>query len=222
METRKGGYKNMKVLVIGANGKTGRIAVELLGKSAHQVRAMIRNEEQAPALEKLGAETVVADLEKDFSHALEGCDAVIFAAGSGSHTGPDKTIAVDQEGAIRSMETAERMGVNRYIMLSSLRSNEPEKGPEKIRHYLIAKKKADDHLRSTRLNYTIVRPGRLSDDAGTGKVNLAERLEFQPDPISRADVAQTLVACLDVSNTQRKSFDLLSGETPIVEALKRL
>ncbi|PTX60308.1 uncharacterized protein YbjT (DUF2867 family) [Melghirimyces profundicolus] len=212
----------MRVLVIGANGQVGKRLVGLLGRSEHEVRAMIRDEQQAPPLEKMGAQTVLADLEQDFSHAVKGCEGIIFAAGSGAHTGPDKTERVDHLGAVRSIEEAEKHGVERYIMLSALRAKTPETGPEKLQHYLVAKKKADDRLKQSGLQYTIVRPGRLSNDKGTGNVSLAEDLDFRPDPIPREDVALALAATLDAPNTIRKAYDLLPGNTPVIEAVTSL
>lgn len=103
---------------------------------------MIREKEQASELEKLGAETVLADLEGDVSKALKCCDAVIFAVGSGSKTGPDKTAAVDRDGAINLMEEAEKQNVRRFILLSSMGAGTPEKGPEELQHYLVMKGEA--------------------------------------------------------------------------------
>ena len=110
----------MNVLVIGANGKIGQKIVGLLGKSDHEVTAMVRKDEQVPKLEDLGAKTVKGDLEKDISHAVKGADAVIFTAGSGGKTGADKTILIDQEGAIKAMDEAESKGVKRFIIVSAM------------------------------------------------------------------------------------------------------
>ncbi|MDR6226004.1 SDR family oxidoreductase [Desmospora profundinema] len=212
----------MRILVIGANGQIGQQVVKRLASAGHEVRAMIRDPEHAARMEELGGHPVIADLEKDFSHAVQGVGAIYFTAGSGAHTGPDKTLSVDRDGAIRSIEEAEQRGVERYIMLSSLRSQRPEEGPEKIRHYLEAKKAADERLMKTDLNYTIVRPGRLSNEEGTGQVALARNLPFYPDPIPRADVAQVLAMVLEQPATYRTGFDLLPGETPIPEAVRSL
>lgn len=112
---------------------------------------MVRKPEQAAALEQLGAaETVVGDLEEDCTHALKGCDAVVFTAGSGP-TRALKTIDVDQNGAIRLIDSARAAGVERFLMVSSLRADRPENAPEKLHHYLRAKHKADEHLRASGL-----------------------------------------------------------------------
>ncbi|WP_297791278.1 SDR family oxidoreductase [uncultured Marinobacter sp.] len=212
----------MHVFIAGANGQIGQYLLQEMANSDHEARALIRHPEQGPELQKLGAtETVLGDLEQDCSEAMRGCDVVIFTAGSGPHTGPDKTIDVDQEGAIRLVDTARAMGIERFIMVSSMRAEEPEKGPEKLRHYLRAKRNADEHLKSSGLNYTIVRPGRLTNDDGSGKVALSSKLEAFGE-IPRQDVARVLLAVLDSDNTDNRVFDVVSGDTPVVEALAKL
>ncbi|MFC4076299.1 SDR family oxidoreductase [Salinithrix halophila] len=212
----------MQILVVGANGQVGKQLVSLLMQQQHQVRAMIRDHSQAPLLEGLGAKAVLADLEGDIAHAVKGADAIIFTAGSGGHTGPDKTELVDHLGAIKTIGEAERLGVNRYVMLSALRAKDPDNGPETMHHYLVAKKKADNRLQNSSLNYTIVRPGRLSNEEGSGRVEIAENLPFRPEPISRVDVAYVLASTVDLTNTYRRCFDLLAGETPVMDALREL
>lgn len=210
----------MRVLVIGANGLTGRRIVRLLDEGPHEPVAMVRDPDQEPFFDEMGVETRLGDLEEPLDPVLEGVEAVIFAAGSGSKTGPDKTLAVDRDGAVRSIAAMEAVGVDRYVMLSSMRADPNSEG-HPISSYLRAKGIADEHLRRSPLAWTVVRPGRLTNDPGTGKVALAPSLE-PGGSISRDDVAAVLVACLDRSSTQGKSFDLLSGDTPIDEALARL
>ena len=211
----------MKVLIAGANGKIGRRLIPHLVADNIQVRAMVRDLRQKADLALLGAHEVVeADLEGDCSEALEGQDVVIFTAGSGPHTGPEKTIDVDQNGAISLIDQAKELGVGRFIMVSSMRADDPASGPEKLRHYFAAKGKADDHLRASGLNYTIVRPGRLTEEPPLGKVEVAEKLKNFGD-ISREDVAKVL------SETTRrmfhnKEFDVIAGQTPIRDALDAL
>jgi uncharacterized protein YbjT (DUF2867 family) len=146
---------------------------------------------------------------------------VIFAAGSGSHTGPDKTVAVDQEGAIRTIDAAAAAGVDRFVMLSSMGTRDPEAGAASIRHYYRAKRIADDHLQATDLAWTIVRPGRLTDDEGAGLVEAAEALDHRGE-ISRDDVAAVLVACLRVPHTVGRAFEVLAGDLAIGAALEEL
>ncbi|MED2010620.1 SDR family oxidoreductase [Brevibacillus borstelensis] len=204
----------MNVLVVGSHGKIGKQVVSLLGQKGFHPVAMIRDKNQTEEMEALGGEVVLADLEEDFSHALENVDVIVFTAGSGGHTGSDKTELVDR---------LERKGITRFIMVSSMNADTPEKGPESMRHYYQAKGDADEKLASTRLSYTIIRPGRLLDVPGTGKIQAAERITGDRTVgIPRADVAQVIVAVINAENTYRKTFELLSGETPVEEAVGSL
>ena len=118
----------MRVLIAGANGQIGRHLLEKMADTEHEARALIRDPEQGPDLQKLGAtETVVGDLEGDCREALRGCDVVIFTAGSGPKTGPEKTVDVDQNGAINLMDTAKKMGIKRFIIVSSMRADKDRK-----------------------------------------------------------------------------------------------
>ena len=212
----------MRVLIAGANGKIGRRLVKLLGDSDHVCRAMVRDPSQEWSLREQGAdEVVVADLEGDCRAALISCDAVVFTAGSGPHTGPEKTVDVDQNGAINLIDQAQKMGVPRFVIVSSMRADDPDSGPEKMRHYFVAKQKADNHLRASHLNYTIVRPGKLTEEEGTGKVRLAERID-QFGEIPRQDVAAVIRAVLDHPGTSKREFDLISGDTAIDKAVASL
>ena len=215
----------MKVLLIGANGQIGKQVVNLLQESdEHTVRAMVRDDTQAAALQSKGVEAVVANLEgsvDEIATAIEGCDAVIFSAGSGGHTGPDKTLLVDLDGAVKSMEAAEKVGANRYIMVSAIQAhNRDSWSNSPIKPYMVAKHFADRALVASNLNYTIVRPGGLTNEAGTGRITAKENL--QRDSIPREDVAQTLVAVLNEENTYKRSFDLIAGDIAISDALKNL
>ncbi|TMU84529.1 SDR family oxidoreductase [Bacillus sp. BHET2] len=213
----------MNVLVIGANGHTGRhIVKELSNSSQHFVRAMIRKTEQAKEMEDLGARPIVADLEQDFSYALENVNAVIFAAGSGGSTGDDKTLSIDQDGAKKAVDYAKKMGIERFVMLSSMGADNPSSGPDALQFYLKAKGAADAHLKESGLNFTIVRPGSLSFDDASGKIEAAVSIEDKSREISRADVAKVLVDSLTIEETNHKVFEILSGDTPVEEALKNI
>ncbi|MYL35069.1 NAD(P)H-binding protein [Pontibacillus yanchengensis] len=206
----------MNVLVIGAHGQVGKHVVDKVKEYGHNPVAMIRDTDQIPYFEERNVQTVLADLQGDFRQAFYNIDAVIFAAGSGPHTGADKTIIIDQEAAIKSMELAREFGVKRYVMLSSIAANRPEIGPSALKHYLYAKGRADEYLRHTDLVYTIVRPGGLTNDAGNGKVYANETIN-QRGTIPREDVASVLAHVLTVPHLERISFDLLSGDHKIEE-----
>ncbi|QDY84680.1 SDR family oxidoreductase [Paenibacillus polymyxa] len=210
----------MNVLVIGANGKVGKHLVRLLGQhGAHRVKALIRKPDQAEPLERLGAETVVADLEGtvgEIAAAIQGSDAVVFTAGSGGNTGADKTLLIDLDGAVKAMEAAEQAGIRRFIMVSALHAENRERWPESIKPYYVAKHYADRLLEASNLDYTILRPGGLTDDAGTGKVDTIGDSHTVP----REDVAATVVAVLEEKQTYRRAIDLVSGSTPIAEAIR--
>ena len=209
----------MKVLVIGANGNTGTRIIELLKHGAHDPVAMIRDEGQKAKFDGMNVPWVKGDLEHPVDDAFDGCDSVIFAAGSGGQTGKDKTVLVDHLGAIRAMVTAQVHGARRFIMLSSLNADVNSQSP--IAHYHKAKGHADHHLQETDLDYTIVCPGRLTDEPGTGMVSASNQL-FGRGQTSRENLAKSLVACLDLDHTIRKRFALLDGDTPLQAALRAL
>lgn len=215
----------MNVLVIGANGQVGRRVVQELAASKHDAVAMVRKEEQIDHLKKLGAAKVVlGDLEQDFSDAFDGVDAVIFAAGSGGSTGPDKTLTIDLWGSIKAARYAEEKGVKRFVQLSSMGTPEPDQGGEKMKPYLVAKRVADDFLQMTNLDYTIIRPGALSNEDKSGKIEVSSEgfTSMKGRSIPRADVAALLVKTLDQPNTHHKTFEVLQGERPLEEELTNL
>ena len=215
----------MKVVVAGANGLTGRIVLRMLAEAGHEPVAMIRDFAQRDELEPLGAECRIGDLEKPVGYAVRGCRGAIFAAGSGSKTGPEKTIDVDQNGAMAFIDTCARMNALRFVMLSSIAVDEPERGPESLHHYFRAKAIADKHLQASGLNYTIVRPGFLTNEPGSGAIATGDDLgpiAKETHSVSRENVARVLVDCLALDNTIAKTFEMIDGETPIADALKAL
>lgn len=212
----------MLVLVAGAHGQIGRRLIARMQDGPHRSRAMIRDPGQADEMRDLGAdEIVVADLEDDCHRAVEGCDAVVFTAGSGGHTGPEKTVDIDRNGAISLIDTTRDAGVSRFVMVSSMRADDPDSGPENMRHYFHAKHDADRHLQDSPLEHTIVRPGRLTDAEGNGHVEVATKLNRSGE-IPRDDVAAVLLAVLDSPHAVGRHFDLLSGDTPVREAIAAL
>ncbi|MDA0231424.1 MAG: SDR family oxidoreductase [Proteobacteria bacterium] len=214
----------MDVLIVGATGKTGRLIIPLLLAAGHRPRAMIRAESQSETMLALGAEPVLGDLEGPLADVVRGHTAVIFAAGSGSKTGPEKTIDVDQIGAISLIDACVAENCRRFVMLSAMATGTLERAPKKLHHYLTSKAIADAHLSASSLDATIVRPGYLSDDAATGRVRIGENLGevAEGGAISRADTAHILVACLGLTNTIGACFEVLAGDTPIEDALAAL
>lgn len=214
----------MKVCVVGANGQIGKQVVELLKESGeHTPLAMVRKQEQAAHFENLGVETVLASLADSvgkIAEAISGCDAIVFTAGSGGHTGPDQTLLIDLDGAVKTIEAAEQTGVKRFVMVSALGANQREKWNEAIRPYYVAKHYADRLLVQSDLTYTIVRPGGLLNEEGTGKVAIGGNLTRNTIP--RADVAKVIVASLTEERTYNQAFDLVSGDVTVTEALKNI
>lgn len=206
--------EKQNVLIAGANGTTGRIIINLLKDSdTYRPIAMVRKQAQKEVFEKSQVAAVVADLEKDLSHAVKDVDKVIFAAGSKGK----KVIEVDQEGARQLINAAKDAGVRKFVMLSSMGADNPSVSME-LEDYLKAKQNADEYLKATGLQYTIVRPGSLTDLEGTGKIKLKEKLE-NFGKISRADVAQTLVKVLEDDVRQNQVFEIITGDTLIQNAV---
>lgn len=210
-----------KILIAGATGQTGKRIIEILNSSQNfNPVAMIRKEEQKQIFDDMGVESVLADLEGDVKPAFKGIDKVIFAAGSGGSTGPEKTTAVDEKGAIKMIDAAKENNVKKFVMLSAMGTDNPEDGGD-LEHYLRAKKKADDHLRESGVPFTIVQPGSLSDELGRARVKVAEKLGEYGE-IARDDVAFLMVMSLADPLTKNMSFEALEGETPVKQALIEL
>ncbi|RDV14548.1 SDR family NAD(P)-dependent oxidoreductase [Pontibacter diazotrophicus] len=213
----------MKVFVVGASGKIGQHLIHLLKESNdHSARAMVRKEEQAAYFKTLGVESAVVNLEGSVDEIAAGakdCDAIVFTAGSGGHTGADKTLLIDLDGAAKTIEAAIKAGVKRFIIVSALQAHNREKWNEALRPYYVAKHYADKILEQSGLTYTIIRPGGLLDEPGTGKINVAENLERGSIP--REDVARTVITALNEESTFNRAFDLVAGDTPVSEALKK-
>jgi uncharacterized protein YbjT (DUF2867 family) len=212
----------VNVVIVGGHGKIAMRLSKLLADRGDSPRGIIRHTEQAPDLEAIGAEPIVLDIENiEIDDAVAGADAVVFAAGAGPGSGPARKLTVDYGGAVALIEAAQTHGIRRYLIVSAIGANHPERWSEQMRPYYEAKAAADKAVGESGLDYTIVRPGGLTDDPGTGKVKLAEQLETGGS-VTRDDVALVLAEALTAENTIGKAFDLLGGDTPVAEAIAAL
>jgi uncharacterized protein YbjT (DUF2867 family) len=215
----------MDVVVAGGHGKIGQRLLRRLAQRGDRARGLIRNPGHAEDLRALGAEPVLCDLEvaddAQIAAAVAGADAVVFAAGAGPGSGAERKRTVDYGAAVKLIEAAKAQSIDRYVMVSSMNADHPERGEGVFRVYLEAKGAADAVLRASGLAYTIVRPGRLTDVPGSGRVEVAEELDHGGD-IPRDDVAATLVVVLDTPATAGLTFDEVTGEVPIAEAIAAL
>lgn len=200
------------ILIAGATGTTGEKVVKLV-KQAENYRpvALVRNNEQKEQWESQGVETVMGDLIKDVSHTTKGIDKVVFAAGSGGKN----VVDVDQEGAKKLIDASKKERVRKFVMLSSMGVDNPH---GELKEYLQAKQNADQYLDISGLTFTIVRPGALNNNEGTGKIKLSQKLNERGE-IPRWDVARTLVKSLEDDVAKNKVFEILTGETKIEEAV---
>ena len=208
----------MDVVVAGGHGKVGLNLLRLLAERGHRARGLVRNPDHVPDLADLGAEAVVCDMEAldDLSGCCTGADAVVFAAGAGPGSGPERKRTVDLGAAVKLMDA----GVRRYVMVSAISAGRPDEWSEPMRPYYEAKAEADRRLEESGLEYTIVRPGSLTDDPGTGLVTVGTDLDRGEVP--RDDVAAVLLAVLETPTSIGKTFELVSGDTPVEEAVRGL
>jgi uncharacterized protein YbjT (DUF2867 family) len=211
------------VVIAGGHGQIALRLGALLSARGDAVRSLIRNPDHEADVRATGAEPVPADMERlnDLAALVEGADAVVFAAGAGPGSGPERKRTVDLGAAVKLLEGARSAGVPRYLMISAMGAADPAAGSEAMRPYLEAKAQADAAVAASDLAWTIVRPGGLTDEPGTGRVEVAPSLG-RSGSITRDDVAAVLVGCLDEPRTVRATFDVLQGETPIAQALASL
>lgn len=208
-----------KTLVIGANGQIGKQLIGLMALAKMPVKVMIRNPEQANDLEKLGAETIIADLEAPLpDEAFADCDKVVFTAGSGGKTGADKTILIDLWGAVKAVDMAKKHQVKQFVMVSARDAGDPENGTPAIKHYNICKHFADKHLLESGVPYTILRPGLLTNEAATGLITTHRPATKEAMTITRADVAACVLQSLNQSEAINQIDELYNGDMPIAEA----
>jgi uncharacterized protein YbjT (DUF2867 family) len=212
------------IAIVGGHGQVARLLVPLLTERGDLPVALVRNPDHAADLP--GAAIRLLDIESatvdDFATAFTDCDAVVFAAGGGPDGNIERKRTVDLEGSLKSIEAAERLGIRRFVQISAIGvdSDPGEDGGEGWEAYVRAKRDADVALRSSSLDWTIVRPGALIDEDATGRVTAAETTDRAEIP--RADVAAVIAAALVDDDTIGKQFEVISGDTPIPEALTSL
>lgn len=207
-----------KILIIGAGGKVGRFLARNLSETGLSTVAMVRNKGKCNFPESI--DVVEGDLEQDFSHIMDGCSTVIFTAGSGGKTGLDKTFLVDLWGAKKPIDFAKESNIKHFIMVSSRGADHPDLGPVSIKPYLIAKHFADEYLIHSGLNYTVLRPGELIDDLGTGLISIDRPTERQQQIISREDTAKVIQFCIENPVVNRKIYELYKGDGDIKDTIK--
>jgi uncharacterized protein YbjT (DUF2867 family) len=212
----------MNVVVAGGHGQIGLRLLRLLAERGDHARGLIRNPDHAGDLEAVGAEAVVCDLEfeEDVAPFVAGADAIVFAAGAGPGSGAERKRTMDLGGALKLIEAARTDGIARYVIVSSIGAGNPETASEQMRPYTEAKAEADHALAASGLEYTIVRPGRLTDEPGTGRVRIGTDIDY--GEVTRDDVAATVAEVLNAPNTVGKAFELVGGDTPIDEAVRAL
>lgn len=213
----------MRVVIAGGHGKIALRLERLLSGDGDQVVGLVRNPAHLDDVRAAGAEAVVLDLETatvdEVAAVLRGADAVVFAAGAGPGSGAARKDTVDRGAAALLADAAEAAGVDRYLMVSSIGAGkEPPPGTEPVfAAYLRAKTAADEDLQRRKLAWTIIRPGALTDELGTGRVAL--EVEVDRGSVSRDDVAGVLLAALHRPFTAGLTLELVEGTVPIVPAL---
>jgi uncharacterized protein YbjT (DUF2867 family) len=211
----------MVVAIAGGHGKIALRLTRLLSERGDRVRSLIRNPDHVADVREAGGDPVVCDLEaaddRTVEQAIEGADAVVFAAGAGPGSGSERKLTMDLGGAVKLITAAKGAGIARYVIVSSINADPDAPGDDTFAVYLRAKGQADAELTASGLEYTVVRPGHLTDDAGTGSVKLGEGVGRGDIP--REDVAAVVAAVLTAPNTIGATFELISGDTPIDEAV---
>ncbi len=209
--------------MVGGHGKIALKLHPLLVEAGHTPIALVRSENYHEELEQLGAILRVLDIEnatlQDFEHALEGVDVVVFSAGGGPDGSIERKRTVDLEGSLSSQTAAANLGIQRFIQVSAIRVDEPtpEDSSAVWKAYVDAKAQADKALRASGLDWTILRPGQLTDKEPTGAIELAEHVET--GPITRSDVAAVIAAVIDDDASIRKQWELVNGSVPIAQAI---
>lgn len=213
----------MRIVIAGGHGQIALRLERLLSARGDDVAGIIRRSEQGDDLRSAGAEPVLCDLEsasvEEVAAHLQGADAAVFAAGAGPGSGAGRKDTVDRDAAVLFADAAERAKVRRYIVVSSMAADAAHQGDDVFDVYLRAKGAADDDVRRrTGLDWTILRPGQLTNDAGTGLVRL--EASTGRGPVPRDDVAAVLADLVDTPATAGLTLELISGSTPVTVAVK--
>jgi uncharacterized protein YbjT (DUF2867 family) len=214
-----------RIAIVGGHGKVAQHLLVLLRRSEHDPVALVRREEYREELEGRGAEVRLLDIEQDdaadFASAFEGCGAVVFAAGGGPDGNKERKRTVDLEGSLKSIEGARLAGIDRFVQISAIGVDDPLPADtnDVWRAYVEAKRDADAALRTSSLDWTILRPGRLTDDPATGLVSLGS--DVLRGDVTRADVAAVIAAVLDAGSTIGKQWNVVNGDTPVNEAVRQ-
>jgi uncharacterized protein YbjT (DUF2867 family) len=214
----------MQVAIAGGHGKIALRLTRLLRREGDEVRSLIRNPDHADDVHAAGAEPAVCDLESasddEVAEAVGSVDAVVFAAGAGAGSGPERKETMDYGGAVKLIAAAKAGGIPRYAIVSSMGADPGLEGEDTFSVYLRAKGRADAELEASGLDHTIVRPGRLTDDPGTGRVRIGRGVGR--GEISRDDVAAVLAAVLHEPATIGTTLEVVSGDVPVEEAVASL
>ena len=216
----------MDIVIAGGHGKVALRLERLLAGDGHHARAIVRNPDHAADIEAAGVEPVVLDLEAvggvgQLADVARGADAIVFAEGAGPGSGPERKRTVDYGAAVKLIAAAQTAGIERYVLISTLGADRPDAGGEAMLPYFEAKHDAEEALRASGLAFTIVRPGSLTDDPGSGLVTIAEHLGTWGS-IPRDDVAALLAAVLVGNAAVGRTIEVVSGDTPIADALAAL
>ncbi|MVA75908.1 NAD(P)H-binding protein [Auraticoccus sp. F435] len=212
-----------RIAVVGGHGAVARQLHPLLVAAGHTPVALVRRDAHAREVAALGAEPRMLDIEASgvdaFVEAFAGCDAVVFAAGGGPDGNAERKQRVDLEGSTKSTEAARRAGIARFVQVSAMSVDQPVPGDAAPvwRAYVAAKREADAVLRDSGLDWTVVRPGALTNDPPTGAVDLG--VTVSRGSIPRADVAAVVAACLADPGTVGAQFEVVSGDVPIATAV---
>jgi uncharacterized protein YbjT (DUF2867 family) len=214
----------MRIVTAGGHGQIARQFGRLVAQAGHEPVGIIRKPEYVPDLQADGVEPALLDLEAtdvdELTEVVRGADVVVFAAGGGPDGNAARKETVDKGAAVMLADAAAAAGVRRYVMVSAMGTENADPDSDDVfQVYLRAKQAADDHLRDSDLDWTIVRPGRLTDDVPTGQVQVG-RLEG--GSVTRGDVAHVLAEVIESDNTIGKTFDLLNGDLPVAEAIGKL